>query len=96
MRAQSGSRRPDSLRNCDRRDRARDERRICNDMAVNEVTPDSLEAYVRAALALQGYAFDEARIAEIILQFSRIEVIARTVVNRPLPFAAQVVPAFRP
>jgi hypothetical protein len=65
-------------------------------MTVNQVTPDALEAYVRAALALQGYAFDEARIAEIVLQFSRIEVMARTVVNWPLPFAAQVVPAFRP
>jgi hypothetical protein len=69
---------------------------LCNDMAVNQVKPDSLEAYVRAALALQGYAFDEARIAEIILQFSRIEVIARTVIDWPLPFAAQVVPALRP
>jgi Protein of unknown function (DUF4089) len=86
----------DSLCKCDQRDIARDERRICNDMAVNQVKPDSLEAYVRAALALQGYAFDEARIAEIILQFSRIEVIARTVINWPLPFAAQVVPALRP
>jgi hypothetical protein len=65
-------------------------------MTVDPVTPDSVEAYVRAALALQGYAFDEGRIAEIILQFARIEVIARTVVNWPLPFAAQLVPAFRP
>jgi hypothetical protein len=96
MMRHSASRQPDSLRVCDQRDVARDERRICNDMAVNEVTPDSLEAYVRAALALQGYAFDEARIAEIILQFSRIEAMARTVINRPLPFDAQLAPAFRP
>jgi len=55
-----------------------------------------LEAYVRAALTLQGYAFDEAEIAEIVMQFSRLETIARTVFDWPLPFASAPAPVFRP
>jgi 1-carboxybiuret hydrolase subunit AtzG-like protein len=55
-----------------------------------------LEAYVRAALALQGYAFDDAEIAEIVVQFSRLETIARTVFDCPLPFASAPAPVFRP
>jgi Protein of unknown function (DUF4089) len=56
----------------------------------------SIEAYVRAALLLQGYEFDEGRVAEIILQFSRIEAIAQTVLQWPLPFSAEAAPVFRP
>ena len=55
-----------------------------------------LESYVRAALALQGYAFDEAQIAEIVLQFSRLEAIAQAVFDWPLPFASEAAPVFRP
>jgi len=51
---------------------------------------------VRAALALQGYAFDDAEIAEIVMQFSRLEAIARTVFDYPLPFASEPAPVFRP
>jgi hypothetical protein len=40
---------------------------------------DSLRTYVHAALELQGYEFSEERIAEITLQFARIESIARTI-----------------
>ena len=58
--------------------------------------PDSPEAFVRAALALQGYAFDEAQVAEIVLQFSRIEAIAQSVLEWPVPFAAQAAAVFRP
>jgi Protein of unknown function (DUF4089) len=54
------------------------------------------ETYVRAALAVHGYVFDEAQIAEIVLQFSRIEAIAQTVLEFPLPLAAQAAPVFRP
>jgi hypothetical protein len=57
---------------------------------------NSSEAYVRAALALQGYAFEEAQIAEIVLQFSRIEAIAQTLLEWPLPVASQAAPVFRP
>jgi hypothetical protein len=60
---------------------------------------ESLRAYVRAALELQGYQFAEARIAEITLQFARIESIARTLVpTRDLRSAtdAGTAPVFRP
>jgi 1-carboxybiuret hydrolase subunit AtzG-like protein len=73
----------------------RDERRIWDDGAMTE-NDNPLEAYVRAALALQGYAFDEAEIAEIAVQFSRLETIARTVFDWPLPFASEPAPVFRP
>ena len=55
-----------------------------------------LEAYVREALRLQGYRFDEAKIAEIAAQFARLEAIARTVFDWPLPFASEAAPVFRP
>ncbi|HXP66249.1 MAG TPA: DUF4089 domain-containing protein [Steroidobacteraceae bacterium] len=57
---------------------------------------ETLETYVRAALKLQGYAFDEAQIAEIVLQFSRLQAIAQTVFDFPLPFASEAAPVFRP
>jgi hypothetical protein len=60
---------------------------------------ESLRAYVRAALELQGYQFGEARIAEITLQFARIESIARTLLpTDDLPSAADAgtAPVFRP
>jgi Protein of unknown function (DUF4089) len=56
----------------------------------------ALESYVRAALKLDGYTFDEAQIAEIMLQFSRLEAIAQTVFDFPLPFASEAAPVFRP
>jgi Protein of unknown function (DUF4089) len=60
------------------------------------VMPNSSESYVRAALVLQGYCVDEAQIAEIVLQFSRIEAIAMTVLEWPMSFASQAAPIFRP
>jgi hypothetical protein len=51
---------------------------------------------VRASLALQGYQFDEAQIAEIVSQFSRIEAMARTILEWPMPFGSEAAPAFRP
>jgi hypothetical protein len=56
----------------------------------------ALESYVRAALALQWYAFDDAQIAEIVEQFARLDAIARTVFDWPLPFASEAAPVFRP
>jgi hypothetical protein len=55
-----------------------------------------IEPYVRAALALQGYTFEDAEIAEIAAQFARLEAIARTVFDWPLPFASEPAPGFRP
>jgi hypothetical protein len=63
---------------------------------MTEDRDKSLESYVRAALALQGYVFDEAQIAEIVLQFSRLEAIAQAVFDWPLPFASEAAPVFRP
>ena len=63
---------------------------------MTEGRDNQLESYVRAALALQGYAFDEAQIAEIVTQFSRLETIARSVFEWPLPFASEAAPVFRP
>ena len=54
------------------------------------------EAYVRAALALQGHAPDAARIAEIVRQFERIEAIAAVMLAVDLPADAEPAPAFRP
>jgi hypothetical protein len=70
--------------------------RICHHCAVTQGNDNPLEAYVRAALALQGYRFDEHRIAEIVEQFSRLETIAHTVMQWPLPFASEAAPVFRP
>jgi hypothetical protein len=80
----------------DQRDWGRDERRLCDDEAMTESHDNPLEAYVRSALALQGYTFDDAEIAEIVAQFSRLEAIARTIFDWTLPFASAPAPVFRP
>ena len=63
---------------------------------MTQAQDNPLGAYVRAALALQGYAFGDAEIAEIVMQFSRLETVARTVLDWPLPFASAPAPVFRP
>jgi hypothetical protein len=63
---------------------------------MNHAHENSLEAYVRAALALQGYRFDEEQIADIVVQFSRLEAIAQAILQWPLPFASEAAPVFRP
>jgi hypothetical protein len=63
-------------------------------VAKNNGNP--LESYVRAALALQGYRFDETQIAEIVLQFSRLEAIAQTILHWPMPSTSEAAPVFRP
>jgi hypothetical protein len=63
---------------------------------MSETRDNPLQAYVRAALALQGYTLDEAEIAEIVMQFSRLEAISRTVFDWPLPNASEPAPVFRP
>jgi len=80
----------------DQRDLEHDERRLCDHGAMTQDHDKPLEAYVRATLALQGYTFDDAEIAEIVMQFSRLEAIARTVFDWPLPFASEAAPVFRP
>jgi hypothetical protein len=80
----------------DQRDLKQDERRLCDHRMMTEAHANPLESYVRAALALQGYTFDDAQIAEIVEQFARLEGIARTVFDLPLPFASAAAPVFRP
>jgi hypothetical protein len=63
---------------------------------MTEAHDKSLESYVRAALVLQGYSFDETQIAEIVLQFSRLEAVAQSVFDWPLAFASEAAPVFRP
>jgi len=63
---------------------------------MTQTHDNPLESYVRAALALQGYTFDDAEMAEIVLQFARLEAVARTVFEWPLPCAAEPAPVFRP
>jgi hypothetical protein len=61
---------------------------------------DSLRTYVRATLALQGYAFSGERVAEITVQFARIAAIAATLppADRSGSHAADpgTAPVFRP
>jgi hypothetical protein len=80
----------------DQRDLKQGERRLCDDRMMTEAHGNPLESYVRAALALQGYTFNDAQIAEIIEQFSRLEAIAQTVMQWPLPFGSDPAPVFRP
>jgi hypothetical protein len=80
----------------DKRDFRQHERPICHDGVMTEPDDNALDAYVRAALALQGYRFDEAQIAEIVVQFARLEAIAHTVFEWPLPFSSEAAPVFRP
>jgi len=54
------------------------------------------QAYVRAALALQGYAVDEPQFARILAQFGAIESIARAVADYPLEAGDEALPVFRP
>ena len=56
----------------------------------------ALEAYVRAALELQGYEFAQARIAEIVLQFSRLEAMLEAMGQCSLPYASEAASVFRP
>jgi hypothetical protein len=57
---------------------------------------ESVDAYVRAALKLQGYEFDEARILEIVAQFARIDATAKSILARPLDERASAAAVFRP
>jgi hypothetical protein len=63
---------------------------------MTAASDDPLESYVRAALTLQGYRFEEAQIAEIAAQFTRLEAMARTVFDYRIPFASGPAPVFRP
>jgi hypothetical protein len=61
-----------------------------------ERNTETLDSYVRTALKLQGYRFDEPQIAEVIQHFSRIEAMAQIILQWPLPFGSEAAPVFRP
>ena len=63
---------------------------------MHEEQENPLARYVRATLALQGYRFDDAQIAEITLHYSRIQAMAETIFDCPLPFGSEAAPVFRP
>ena len=57
---------------------------------------NTLESYVRLALHAQGYRLDEARIQEVVLQFSRIEAVAAELLAIDIAERAGAAPVFRP
>lgn len=57
---------------------------------------DPIASYVRAALALQGYQFNDTQQAAIVLQFSRIEAVAQSFLQLQLPPEIAAAPVFRP
>lgn len=63
---------------------------------MTAASDDPLLAFVRAALTLQGYRFEESQIAEIVAQFTRLEAMVRTVSDYPIPFASGPAAVFRP
>jgi hypothetical protein len=58
--------------------------------------PDTLDAYVRAALALQGYQLDREQTERVREQFARFEAIAQGFVNMPLALDDEPAPVFHP
>jgi predicted ATPase with chaperone activity len=54
------------------------------------------DAYVRAALTMQGYTFSEERVREIARQFERIESIAATIADVEQPVDVESACVFRP
>ncbi|MFD4838627.1 hypothetical protein D3C85_1383980 [compost metagenome] len=60
------------------------------------MTQETIDQYVRSALALSGYALRESTTAEVVRQFSRIHDIAAGFVDEPLPVELESASVFRP
>jgi hypothetical protein len=60
---------------------------------LNEQT---LDAYVRAALALQGYEFNETQIELAKLQFARFAEVAQGFLGITLPLESEPAPVYCP
>lgn len=60
------------------------------------MTQETIDQYVRSALALSGYALREPATAEVVRQFSRIHDIAASFVDEPLPVELESASVFRP
>ena len=59
-------------------------------------SPQQIEAYVKAALAIQGYTFSEVRTADVVQHFTRIEQLSRPVREADLPPEQDGAPIFTP
>lgn len=64
--------------------------------APDAASPQHIEAYVKAALAIQGYTFSETRIADVVQHFTRIEQLSRAVRDADLPPEVDSAPIFTP
>jgi len=60
------------------------------------VSPEDINAYVRAALHLQGYDCDEAQVERVITQFNLIRVNAAPCLAVALALEDEPAPVFRP
>jgi len=60
------------------------------------MTPLDIPAYVKAALVLQGYSFNEHQTAAITHEFEHIASIAQILIHQSLPFELDAAPVFRP
>lgn len=60
------------------------------------MTQETIDQYVRSALALAGYALREPATAEVARQFTRIHDIASTFVDEALPVELESAAVFRP
>lgn len=60
------------------------------------MTQETIDQYVRSALALSGYALRESAAAEVARQFARIHDIAAGFVDEPLPVELESASVFRP
>ncbi|WP_343737022.1 DUF4089 domain-containing protein [Achromobacter sp.] len=60
------------------------------------MTQETIDQYVRSALALSGYALRESATEQVVQQFSRIHDIASTFADEPLPVELESASVFRP
>lgn len=60
------------------------------------MTQETIDQYVRSALALSGYALRDAATEQVVQQFSRIHDIAAGFVDEPLPVELESASVFRP
>lgn len=60
------------------------------------MTQETIDQYVRSALALSGYALRDSAADQVVQQFSRIHDIASTFADEPLPVELESASVFRP
>jgi hypothetical protein len=60
------------------------------------MSAEEIDAYVRAALPLLGYRFDEAQQKAIAAEFARIAALAAPIVEQDLPHGLEALAQFRP